>query len=193
MIQKLKNRLLIVVIIVCNYSCIATSVSANNAGSYANYYNVIYSFVKESNSNLDTATVDWMAKSIIYYASMHNVQPLLLTALIRQESNFNLYAQSGAGAYGLAQIMPETASSLGINNYNPVENIEGGARYLATQMSNFETQGEYSTAYALAAYNAGPGAIKKYGGIPPYSETLNYIERVFVFYKELVTRYRSLN
>jgi len=99
----------------------------------------------------------------------------VLDGLIQQESGFDPNATSSAGAAGLTQLMPGTASSLGVANpLNPAESIEGGARYLAQMMQRFGG----NTADALAAYNAGPGAVQEYGGIPPYTETQSYVSKV---------------
>ena len=94
--------------------------------------------------------------------------------MCRQESGWNPTAKSHKGAIGLAQLMPETASKLGVNPHDPYENLEGGARYLAQQYRNFR-----SWRLALAAYNAGPGAVERYGGVPPYKETRNYVKVIW--------------
>lgn len=108
-------------------------------------------------------------------ASRNGLDPAVLHGLIQQESGFDPSATSSAGASGLTQLMPGTASSLGVADpLNPAESIEGGARYLGQLMTQFGG----NTEDALAAYNAGPGAVQQYGGIPPYAETQSYVSKV---------------
>jgi soluble lytic murein transglycosylase-like protein len=114
-------------------------------------------------------------------AAKYGLDPALLRGLIRQESNFDPNAGSPAGAQGLCQLMPGTAAALGCTNvHDPAQNIDAGARYLRQQLDAFG--GDVSK--ALAAYNAGPGAVKRYGGVPPYAETQNYVRQVQAYADE---------
>lgn len=103
-------------------------------------------------------------------ARRHGVPAPLFVRLVQQESAWNPNAVSHKGAIGLAQLMPGTAQLLGVNPRDPQENLDGGARYLRQQYQKFG-----SWRLALAAYNAGPGAVERHGGVPPYRETQNYV------------------
>ncbi len=107
-------------------------------------------------------------------ARQNGVPEDLFLRLVQQESGWNPNARSHKGALGLAQLMPQTARALGVDPYDVQQNLEGGARYLATQYRKF---GNWP--HALAAYNAGPGAVEQYGGIPPYKETQNYVRIIW--------------
>jgi Transglycosylase SLT domain len=122
-------------------------------------------------------------RSIHKAARRYSLPPGLIKGVIRAESNFQAGAVSQAGAQGLMQLMPATAKALGVRNpFNIEENIEGGARYLRQMLDSFGG----NVKVALAAYNAGPGAVEKYGGrIPPYQETERYINRVLKFSKQM--------
>jgi hypothetical protein len=97
----------------------------------------------------------------------------LLSAVAKAESGYNAGAVSGAGARGLMQLMPATAAGLGVDPMNPAQAVDGAARLLKNNLSTFD-----SVPLALAAYNAGPGAVRRYGGIPPYAETQNYVRKI---------------
>lgn len=119
-------------------------------------------------------------KFVKHAALKHDVDPSLLRAVIHAESAFVATALSGQGAQGLTQLMPSTAKELGVQNaFDPKQNIEGGAKYLALMLKQFSG----NTRLATAAYNAGPNAVKKYNGIPPYKETQVYVDRVQILYK----------
>lgn len=106
-------------------------------------------------------------------ARKHGIPEDLFLRLIQQESGWNPGAKSHAGALGLAQLMPQTAATLGVNPHDPHQNMEGGARYLRAQYERFR-----SWKLALAAYNAGPEAVAKYDGVPPYAETRGYVKAI---------------
>jgi len=108
------------------------------------------------------------------------VDPALVAAVAETESRFDPLAISPAGAAGLMQLMPATAHGLGVADpYDPVQNVRGGAAYLHQLLERFHD----SVPLALAAYNAGPGAVERYGGVPPYAETQRYVDRVMAAYR----------
>ena len=107
-------------------------------------------------------------------ARRHGIPEDLFLRLVQQESNWNPNARSYKGAIGLAQLMPFTARELGVDPHDPIENLNGGARYLAEQYRKFG-----SWRLALAAYNAGPGAVEKHKGVPPYRETRDYVRKIW--------------
>lgn len=112
-------------------------------------------------------------------ARKYKVDPKLVAAVAEVESNGNQDAVSSVGAIGVMQLMPDTAASLGVDPYNKQQNIEGGAKYLRQMLDTFGGD----TKKAVAAYNAGPGAVKDYGGVPPYKETQNYVNKVLDIYR----------
>jgi soluble lytic murein transglycosylase-like protein len=121
-------------------------------------------------------------------ARMHNVAPGIIKSVIAAESGFDQAALSPVGAVGLMQLMPETASDLHCNPSVAEENIQGGTQYLAWLMERYQNKRD-GVRWAIAAYNAGPGTVEKYRGIPPFKETRAYVTRVLRYYK----KYRDCN
>lgn len=121
-------------------------------------------------------------KTIQVYSRIYQVDEELVHAIVKQESCFNEGAHSRVGAIGLMQLMPATSLDLGINDpWNPEHNIQGGIKYIAQMLDMFDGNNKL----ALAAYNAGPGNVNKYKGIPPFRETKNYVKKVYKEYKRL--------
>ncbi len=129
----------------------------------------------DKNQQRHSSTIDWVAKR-------YGLPPSLVHAVISAESAYDANAISRAGAVGLMQLMPETAKRYGVvNRRNPVDNVDGGTRYLRDLLVMFDN----NLQLALAAYNAGEGAVKQYGNkVPPYEETRNYVIKVIDFYKQ---------
>ncbi len=123
---------------------------------------------------------DWRYDGLIVLAArQHRVQPALVKAVIAVESNFDATAVSKKGAQGLMQLMPETAVRLGVEDpFQPTQNVRGGTIYLRSMLDRY---GDMER--ALAAYNAGPSAVDRHGGVPPYPETQDYVARVLTYYR----------
>jgi soluble lytic murein transglycosylase len=129
---------------------------------------------------------DQYDKLILRSARNHRVEPALVKAVIAAESNFKPTAVSRVGAQGLMQLMPETARELGVENpFHPAQNVDGGTRYLRDMLDRF---GDLKR--AVAAYNAGPEAVDRYRGVPPYPETLDYVARVLNYYRGYHAEFR---
>jgi soluble lytic murein transglycosylase len=134
---------------------------------------------------LDSASLAWMMEYADRYSRAHNLSPALVKAIIRAESNGNRYAISRKGAKGMMQLMPFTSKRLKVNDpFDPVENIEGGVKYIKELLGTFGG----NVVHTVAAYNAGPAAVRKYGGIPPYQETRVYVKRVLAYYQQYASQ-----
>ena len=127
------------------------------------------------------ATQSSYANIIETVSDIYGIKSSLIKAVIKAESNFNPYAMSRAGAVGLMQLMPDTAVELGVKNvFDPYDNVNGGVKHLSGLLNRFG--GDLSL--ALAAYNAGETSVKRYGDIPPFKETRQYVKRVLRFFEE---------
>ncbi len=153
----------------------AKLLGANPASAYAS---TSTTYPKLNAEQLD-ALMPRIDAAIAENAANTGIDARLLRALVRQESSFQPFSVSSAGAMGLTQLMPDTAAGLGITDpYNVEDNIRGGAKYLQQQLASFGGD----TTLALAAYNAGPNAVKASNGVPPYAETRDFIQKVLSYY-----------
>lgn len=159
-----------------NLSSLTTALPTSVYNNYRNTYAQNALQTETISPKTSTAATQKTAfDDIIQKASdTYGIPVKMIKAVIKQESGFNTNATSGAGAAGLMQLMPATAASLGVtDSYNAEQNIMAGTKYLKQMLNQF---GDYKT--MLAAYNAGPGNVNKYGGIPPFTETQNYVTKV---------------
>lgn len=144
---------------------------------------------KYKNRTIESYGTSDINELVKIYSKKYGLKEKLVLALIKAESNFNVRAKSPKGACGLMQLMPGTASDMGVTNiFDPAQNIAGGTQYLAKMLEIFNGDVQL----ALAAYNAGPGAVKKYGGVPPYEETRKYVRSIVADYKGLTSGKASL-
>lgn len=142
--------------------------------------------IRSYNPSLAAGDLESIVRSILYYSDYWRVDPRFVVAVVAHESRFRTHAVSSAGAQGLGQLMPETAASLGVDPSVPYQNIQGTVRYLKLMLSRFtHLDRRNQMRLALASYNAGYGAVTRYGGVPPYAETRNYVDVVMREYTRL--------
>ncbi|MGZ3236897.1 MAG: lytic transglycosylase domain-containing protein [Burkholderiaceae bacterium] len=158
---------------------------APTKGAYVVWSATCYACNLSSNINWHSTKLHLQEFSdVIQFASQkYEVDPALVRAVIHAESGFNKMARSRKGAIGLMQLMPSTARVVGVDARVPEHNIRGGVQYLSTLLTQFKG----NVKLAIAAYNAGPAAVEKYGGVPPFAETQAYVERVGILHQ----RYKS--
>jgi soluble lytic murein transglycosylase-like protein len=137
-------------------------------------------FVQAANPALGTGRATWLGTAVVASANRYGIDPRLLAAVVFVESRFNHASVSAAGAQGLGQLMPGTAAGLGVNPRDPLQNLEGAAHLLRLNLWEFNT-----VPLALAAYNAGGPAIRRWAGVPPYAETQWYVWAVLWVYDGL--------
>ena len=143
--------------------------------------------ILHTNDRIAPAAALLFAGATVQAARQHELVPEFLGATLQQESNYDPWALSPAGAIGIAQFMPETAAGAGIDPYDPFASIDGAAALLGSYVAAYE--GRYDAPYwtALAAYNAGPGAVATYHGVPPYAETREYVALIFDRWARIVS------
>jgi soluble lytic murein transglycosylase-like protein len=148
-------------------------------------------FIRSRNPRLSLQQAEQIAWAILRFSAHYGVDPRFIVAIVLVESGFNPNATSRKGAAGLGQLMPSTARGLGVvDPYDPIQNLHGTVKLVRGHLEKYWAQtgdpnGWEHVVLALAAYNAGSGAVRKYGGVPPYRETQNYVRKVIQVYKQL--------
>ncbi len=151
------------------------------------YDHVLFETICDYNESIDYKDARRLAALIERKADFYNVDPYLVAALVSQESAFSQDAISPVGALGLGQLMPETAADLGVDPTDSSQNLDGCVRYLAQNLDAWAYTND-PIGLALASYNAGPGAVAMYGGVPPYEETENYVYIIKYRYDQIRSR-----
>ncbi|BDI30171.1 hypothetical protein CCAX7_22220 [Capsulimonas corticalis] len=149
--------------------------------------------IRSHNPRLSDTDLDKIATSILFYSDLNQIDPRLIMAMVIAESGFNIYSTSRTGAQGLGQLMPSTARGMGVTNaYDPIQNIQAAVRILRGHLDQYGGAPPNAGIIPLkqlrltmAAYNAGPGAVRKYHGVPPYRETQRYVARVGTLYQQM--------
>jgi hypothetical protein len=145
--------------------------------------------VLDFNPRLSSLMADTITTSVLLYSEHYRLDPRLVMAMIVAESGFDPNSYSSAGAIGIGQLMPGTAAGLGVNPYDPIQNVGAAVEILSTRVNQYGGEDSHglvplnTLALTMAAYNAGPGAVQKYHGIPPYTETQNYVRKVAGLYR----------
>lgn len=179
--MRFKIVISLVMILISLYSSTACGFESEDLDAYQNY-------IAKYNPRISRKTGYQIAFSVLINSEIFHLDPRLIIALIRQESNFNPTAISAKGAKGLGQLMPGTARMLGVSDpFDIEENVAATCRYLSTQISHWNGYAD-GLERALASYNAGPNAVTKYDGIPPYKETRNYVKRIKAHFRHLSAR-----
>jgi soluble lytic murein transglycosylase-like protein len=155
-------------------------------------YPAYFDRISQLNPRLSVNDVAKITTSILFYSEHYQIDPRLIVAMMVAESGFDPYSVSSTGAAGLGQLMPETAAELGVTNaFDPVQNIAGSVALLKSHVQRYGGTSPCGVVplntllLSMAAYNAGPGAVEKYGGVPPYRETQNYVRKVDQIYRQL--------
>jgi membrane-bound lytic murein transglycosylase MltF len=164
-----------------NLSQILASLSGNGITNSTSNTKYIESILNNFGSNDDTKITSEIAAAVKSASEKYGVDASLILAIIKQESSFNPNSVSKSGAQGLMQLMPKTAEGLGVTDaFDISQNVDGGTQYIKNMLNKFNG----NVSLALAAYNAGPNAVTKYNGIPPYQETQNYVPKVLNYQKQ---------